>query len=433
MGARVVLMTRNVTGCGFAGLHLHPLAKSTKSIEYEWRMSFENVVGPQRVECNALKQMQVEPVARMTQKQTLKVCQPMRFLMASLGLMLWAGCDPVGRENGRGKATPEVAPPRLSPVEIKAPKVDRAPVGRVRLIDPPRVDSVQVDELKQSDGVVDILWVIDDSGSMTNERRTLVANFDRFVQELLQLQVDFQMGVTSIVSVDGGRLRGTTKIITKNTPNARQVFEANTTFPNSRSRWEQGLRMTQLALTAPNINGGQPNAGFIRPSAALAVIVVTNEDDSSFGTTDYYARVFRGLKGKGNENLVSFSIIGGTVPNGCTPAAEVGLYGSSADPAIRYAEVATKTGGIIGNICDASFEQTLIRIAQALNTLKRVFPLTLIPIATSLTVTVNGAVVPQDAVNGWQYRSDTNSIVFLGNFVPAPGATVRLRYAYARP
>ena len=31
---------------------------------------------------------------------------------------------------------------------------------------------------------------------MTNERRTLVGNFDRFVQELLTLQVDFQMGVT---------------------------------------------------------------------------------------------------------------------------------------------------------------------------------------------------------------------------------------------
>ena len=91
----------------------------------------------------------------------------------------------------------------------------------------------------------------------------------------------------------------------------RDVFEANTTFPDSRSRWEQGLRMTQFALTSPLIDPGQANAGFIRPPAALAVIVVTNEDDSSFGTTDYYARVFRSLKGKGNENLVSFSIIGG--------------------------------------------------------------------------------------------------------------------------
>jgi hypothetical protein len=328
---------------------------------------------------------------------------------------------------------PDVAPPILSPVEIKPPRIERAPVGRVALIDPPRVDSIQVDELRQSDGVVDILWVVDDSGSMTNERRTLVGNFDRFVQELLTLQVDFQMGVTSIVASDGGRLRGTTKIISNMTMDPRRVFELNTTFPSSRSRWEQGLRMTQLGLTSPNIDVGQPNAGFLRPNAALAIIVLTNEDDSSFGTTDHYARVFKALKGKGNENLVSFSVIGGTIPNGCVPPGETGLYGSTADPAIRYAEVATKTGGIIGSICDASFEQTLTRIAQALNTLKRVFPLTLQPIVNSIAVTVAGATIPQDPVNGWQYRADTNSVVFLGNYVPPPGSIVRLTYAYARP
>ncbi len=189
---------------------------------------------------------------------------------------------------------------------------------------------------------------------MTNERRTLVGNFDRFVQELLTLQVDFQMGVTSIVAQDGGRLRGTTKIISKMTNDPRRVFEQNTTFPNSRSRWEQGLRMTQLALSSPNIDPGQPNAGFIRPNAALAVIVLTNEDDLSFGTTDYYARVFKALKGKGNENLVSFSVIGGSIPNGCVSPGESGLYGSTADPAVRYGEVATKTGGNIGSICDNS-------------------------------------------------------------------------------
>lgn len=357
----------------------------------------------------------------------------MRATVTALVMLGLTACDPVGRENGRGSAVPDVAPPILSPVEIKPPQIDRSPTNRVELIDPPRVDSIQVDELRQSDGVVDILWAIDDSGSMTNERRTLVGNFNRFVEELLNLRVDFQMGVTSVIAGDGGRLRGTTKIIDNMTPNPAQVFETNTTFPDSRSRWEQGLRMTQLALTSPNIDPGQPNAGFLRPNAALAVIVVTNEDDSSFGTTDYFARAFRGLKGKGNENLVSFSVIGGTLPNGCVPPGETGLYGSTADPAVRYGEVATKTGGIIGSICDASFEQTLLRIAQALNTLKRVFPLTLEPIATSVSVTVNGVAVAQDPVNGWQYRADTNSVVFLGNYVPPPGAIVRLTYAYARP
>ncbi len=352
-------------------------------------------------------------------------------------LLLVAGCDNVGRENGRGEAVPDIAPPRVTPVEIKPPTVERSPTGRVVLVDPPRVDATQVDVLKQSDGFVDILWVVDDSGSMANERRRLVTNFSRFVQELLSLRVDFQMGVTSIVFNDGGRLRGTTPIITNKTPNPQAVFATNTTFPASRSRWEQGLRMTQFALTSPNIDPGGPNAGFLRSNAALAVIVVTNEDDSSFGTTDYYARAFKSLKGPGNENLITFSAIAGALPNGCVPPGEAGLYGSEAGAGFRYAEVATKTGGTIGSICDVSFEDTLVKIAQALNTLKRVFPLTITPIAGSIRVTVidgsTSTAIPQDPVTGFDYRADTNSVVFVGTYIPPPGSTVRIEYAFARP
>ncbi len=351
-------------------------------------------------------------------------------------LALAAGCDPIGRENGRGEAVPVVAPPRVTPVEIQPPRIERSPTGRVVLVNPPQVDATQVDLLQQSDGFVDILWVIDDSGSMANERRRLVTNFNRFVQELLALKVSFNMGVTSIVFNDGGKLRGLTPVITNATPNPQQVFSANTTFPDSRSRWEQGLRMSQFALTPPNISPGGPNNGLLRNEAALAVIVVTNEDDSSFGSTDYYARAFRSLKGPGNESLITFSAIAGTLPNGCTPPGESGLYGSQANAGFRYAEVATKTGGIVGSICDASFEQTLVKIAQALNTLKRVFPLTITPIVGSIRVTVvtsqGSTSIPKDPVTGFDYRADTNSIVFLGTYVPPPGSKVRIEYAFAR-
>jgi hypothetical protein len=360
----------------------------------------------------------------------------MRPLALLLLALLLAACDPVGRPNGRGEAVPLVEPPRLSPVELLPPHVDRSITARVALVDPPLADAVQIDLLRQSDGVVDILWVIDDSGSMANERQRLVANFSRFVRELTSLAVDFQMGVTSIIFDEGGRLRGTTKIITTRTPDPQAVFAVNTTFPPSRSRWEQGLRMTQYALTAPNTDATGPNAGFIRPNAALAVIAVTNEDDHSFGTTGYYARVLTSLKGRGNENLVTFSLIGGTLPNGCVPPGEAGFYGSSAEPGFRYADVATRTGGVIGSICDASFEQTLIRIAQALDTLKRAFPLSLVPIANSIRVSVIAGsrtiAVPNDPVLGFQYRPDTNSVVFLGTFIPPPGSTVRIDYAFTK-
>lgn len=349
-----------------------------------------------------------------------------------------AGCDQIGRENGRVSAVPEVAKPMVSPVEIKPPRLARQPTARVTVVDPPRADAIQTDLLRQADGVVDILWVIDDSGSMANERALLVANFTRFLAELTTLQVDFHMGVTSLNMVDLGHLRGTTRVLNNLTPNLPQKFQENTTFPPSRARWEQGLRMGQLAVTPPNTTAVTGwNKDFLRDNAALAIIVVTNEDDSSFGTPEHYARAFESMKGKGNEMLVTFSVIGGTRPDGCYAPGEQALYGSKAEPAWRYAEVATRVGGVIGSICDTSFERTLVQIAQALNTLKRVFPLTLKPIVGSIHVSVilNGVStpVPDDLVNGWQYQADTNSIVFLGTYVPPPGSTIRIDYAFSRP
>jgi hypothetical protein len=353
-------------------------------------------------------------------------------LLVALPLLVALGCDSVGGEVGRGEAVPVVAPPRVSPVELLPPAVDRSVTTRVDVRDPPAIPAVQVDAARQADGIVDILWVIDDSGSMANQRATLTGNFARFLEELLALQVRFQIGVISTNHNDRGRLRGTTKIITNTTPDPRAVFIQNTTFPaGSRARLEQGLRMMELALTEPNRSGA--NAGFLRPNAALAVIVVTDEDDSSYGDPNYYARFLRSLKGPGNENLTSLSIIGGTTPDGCFPPGEEIYYGGLAEPAFRYSTVATKTGGIIGSICDVSFEGTLVKIAQALNTLRRVFPLSLKPVATSITVLVNGAVVPRDVVNGWQYRAETQSITFLGNYVPPPGAVLRFEYAIAPP
>ncbi|HEY8207636.1 MAG TPA: VWA domain-containing protein [Myxococcaceae bacterium] len=348
------------------------------------------------------------------------------FALAAAAALL-AGCDDAGGESGRQPAQPPLAPPVLSQVELLPPRVDRSTVNRVVTRSPPTTPFIQTDLVQQSQGKVDILWVIDDSGSMANQRQTLGGNFRRFFDRLVQLQVNFQIGVISPNANDGGFLRGTTKIITNTTPDPEDVFIANTTFPASRARWEQGLRMMQIALTPPVVNN--QNAGLVRPDAALAVIAVSDEDDGSIGEPPYYARFLRGAKGKGNENLVSFSVIGGTIPFGCFPPGEEIFFGGLADPAFRYSEVSNETSGIIGSICDSSFEDTLIRIAEALNTLRRIFPLSVDPDPSTITVMVNGVVIPRDPFLGWQFQLDTRTITFLGTYIPPPGAALQIRYA----
>lgn len=350
-----------------------------------------------------------------------------RGLLVAAATALVLSCDDAGGETGRQPAQPPVAPPVLSPTELLPPRVDRSTVNRVEVRPPPSTPFIQTDAHLQSEGRVDILWVIDDSGSMANQRQTLGGNFRRFFDRLVQLRVNFQIGVISVNQLDGGFLRGTTRIITNTTPNPEAVFIANTTFPASRSRWELGLRMMQIALSPPVIDN--QNAGLLRPDAALAVIAVSDEDDASIGSPAYYARFLRSAKGKGNESLVSFSVIGGTTPNGCYPPGEQVYFGGLADPAFRYSEVANQTNGIIGSICDSTFENTLIRIAEALNTLRRTFPLSVNPDPATITVKVNGAVIPRDPFVGWQYQPDTRTVTFFGTYIPPPGASLQISYA----
>jgi hypothetical protein len=359
------------------------------------------------------------------------------LLLFVLFALVQAACDKAGSGSANGPAVPLVAPPTLSPIELLPPVVNRQTVGQVVLANPLALASFQTDLFTQSNGVVDILWVVDDSGSMADERLILGSDFQGFLNELVAIQSDYQIGVTSLNNVDQGQLKPSVtaapglRIITNATTNATAVFQELTTYPTSRLRWDQGLRMGELALSPPNSAPGGTNEGFVRPNAALAVIVVTNGEDGSYGDPDYYTRFYQGVKGPGNERLVTFSTLGGDLPNGCTPAVDLGKLGGTAPPAARYASVSFGTGGVVGSICDSDFAATLLRIVQALNTLRKVFPLTLPPASGTLTVTVNGVVIPKSVVNGWQYQANTNSVVFLGAYVPPPGAQIQFLYAIA--
>lgn len=350
--------------------------------------------------------------------------------------LLLACGDAAGPVAG-GRVEPVVVPPTLGQVQIAPPLIDRADTSRVVLRDPTSLASTQVDLYRQADGVVDILWIVDTTGSMANQRRSLADNFDRFIQTLVRLNTRFQIGVTTgDLSREGerGALRGRVRIIDNATPDPREVFRENTTFPTSRKRWFQALRAMNVALTDASLSApGMPNHGFLRPGAALAVVAVTDGDDASFGGTAWYTRALRSVKGKGYENLVSFSTIAGTLPDGCWPPGEESLFGSKAAPPLRLADTARRTGGVVASICDPSFETSLVRIAEALSTLKRVFPLSLPPDPSTISVMVDGVPVPEHPVQGWQYREEINSIAFSGDYVPSPGAQVRVFYAIEGP
>jgi len=188
-----------------------------------------------------------------------------------------------------------------------------APTGDMSL--PPGVDGGPPRDWgpRESDGCdkMDILFVIDDSGSMGEEQANLVSNFPRFIEILDAYRtdtgnpLDYRLGVTTtgkdfttVINFGGGFPLPPMEI-SETGPNgeliqgcgmARKWIEAadsdvSGTFScvaevgTGGSSVEMPLLMTEMALTARVSDGS--NAGFLREDALLAVVILTDEDDCS--------------------------------------------------------------------------------------------------------------------------------------------------------
>ncbi len=291
----------------------------------------------------------------------------------------------------------------------------------------------QTDVFNQlTDNKIDILWVVDDSCSMSEEQNQLAQNFGSFIGFADTLGVDYQVGVTTsevndAVSGELWACNGFNKILTPADPNRVQAFQcaANVTNPpggNSRpnpqgsDEQEAGLQAARIALDVPVING--PNAGFLRPDARLAVIMVSDEEDQSDGSVNLYVDFFRNLKGFRNPQLVSISAIAGDVPGGC----------ATAEAGARYQNAVQSIGGQFQSICSASWQTMLQNIGLGVFALRSTWTLSRQADPASITVRVNGNSTAQGAANGWTYDAAANTVTFHGNSIPPPGARIEVQY-----
>jgi hypothetical protein len=184
---------------------------------------------------------------------------------------------------------------------------------------------------------VDILFVIDNSGSMGAVQESLAASLpslfiDRLSDSLAP--TDFHIAVISTDMDDtaqSGRFQaapGNPKILTPDTPNVKQVLSDNLKLGTHGSGFERPLAAMEVALSLPLI--GNENAGFLRAKALLGIVVVSDEDDCSgppgvddFGDDSFcYSKIdqmtpvqhfvdfLKGLKG-GDAGKIAYAYIGG--------------------------------------------------------------------------------------------------------------------------
>jgi hypothetical protein len=271
---------------------------------------------------------------------------------------------------------------------------------------------------------VDVLWVIDNSGSMSSLVDHLGSRFSTFLDAFDATGIDYQVGVTTTdIPADGGRLQG--PIIKSSDADPVAEFVAQTALGAAGSANEQGRDAAYLALTEPNISG--TNAGLVRADANLAIVVLSDEDDSSdlVGKSQFITW----LNGyKGDPARTSFSGITGDPDAGLFDFG-CGIFGVSATSAKNYGDVIDGTGGVWQDICEDDFDEVLDYLAYGASGLLFTFKLDRWPTSPAgVEVYVDGI----KQVHGWSgsylYSPSDNSITFNNGFIPGPGAQIEIRY-----
>lgn len=291
------------------------------------------------------------------------------------------------------------------------------------------------------DPKLDILFVVDDSGSMMGHQTNLSNNIFAFVNGFVQRRdIDFHVGVLT-TSMDGwdysteccGELvdknRRGSKFVTPATPDAVTALASNLRVGTNGSWKEQSFAPVRAALSSPLLNG--LNAGFYRPEAHLAIIFITDAEDQSGSLTAQGLWDFL-LKLKGRpDKILSFGVI--------VPSTETrGCARDSTEKPYAIEEFLRLSGQGLSNVfslCDPQFSDNLVQIADlVLEKIGNIIYLSRAPILRTVEVTFGTQIIPPHPYHGWSYSPHQNALI-LGEGIEwteqPPGTRVKVNYEAA--
>ena len=258
--------------------------------------------------------------------------------------------------------------------------------------------------------ILDILWVIDDSGSMNPYQHLLANQISSFFQVFLAAAPDFHM---SVITTTSPYLHG---IINSVTPMPEIALANMVNVGIMGSGTEQGIEMAFQALSNPTVAG--PGSNFFRDEASLIIIFVSDEKDWSAPWVTY-TQFFDDIKPAGL--FKPYAVIG-DYPSGCQ-----GMNGNRAfniEFGAGYWDLVNYYSGKWYSICAQDWGLQLQNLGATLSnraTYALDYP---DPIEDTITVTINGQVT-----NEWQYDPATNAITFNVGHVPEEGKTIEIDYA----
>lgn len=253
----------------------------------------------------------------------------------------------------------------------------------------------------------DIIFYVDQSGSMDDDQKSLATNFSKFINQLSVYTSNWHVMVVN--DDDGCNNSG---VLTS----TKADYESKFTSAVSKGGgvWtEAGLTVTSKAVQA--WDSGECNDTFDRASAMLHIIMVSDEPEQSSKSWKEYVDAV--IAKKGDASLVKFSAIAGPDPGGCHSS------GNSAEAGTGYSDAVAATGGEFLSIC--SDWGTNVKTLADATIVQQTFPLSETPDPATIKVYKNG----HELSSYWSYDAANNAIVFGDEHTPQSGDEVEATYS----
>ena len=261
---------------------------------------------------------------------------------------------------------------------------------------------------------LDIVWIIDNSGSMADEQAALGDNFSAFIDSFITKNVDFKMAITTTDTssstkkgqmVSGSDIKLTSIRAQQNPNQFKSDFRSLVKVGTRGSGSERGLSASEGFME-------KYSSSFLRADAYLAVVVISDEEDQSASTVKHYTDYLKSHKS--TEGLVKVYTV--------ADIHKTNRGSGIATGADRYMLASNQTAGAIADIRE-DFHMTLNDMGESIINLLDSFALAHDPVPGTLKVYVNGVLS-----NDYTFDSVTRSIKFNANHIPSVGAVIKVHY-----
>ena len=271
---------------------------------------------------------------------------------------------------------------------------------------------------------VDILMVIDNSGSMSENHQNLGQRFGNLFNSNLQ-RVDWQMAfISSCFGVNNNKVfynlrevDGTQQILSSQLASPGNIF-LNTVS----SKQGGGCSVTEFEGILNMINSPETHPeGFFRSDALLAIVIITDERDA----TDVKALdIITAVQDNFGQSK-QFAAYGLIVEPG-----DVACDLQEPDVHYKVDDLVQRTGGVTGSICATDYSNIMAEIGTHIEGVLAYHEIMLrhtnvVEDSINLNCTLSTSAI---ACPNWELDSEANKILF--DTPPAEGVTVQISYRY---